>query len=247
MALREEFERTGQWLFEWRSYLPLLVFVLIPLAILPAGPVHATPAMHRVWELVSLAVGMAGLVIRALVIGYAPHGTSGRNVEQQEAKVLNVAGMYSLVRHPLYLGNYLMWLGVILVMRSWWTAVIMTLVYWLYYERIMFTEEEFLRRKFGEPYEKWAAARPAMVPRLGARWVPPLLEFSWRNVLRREYSGFFGLIAAWAFAVWVDDLHAFHAWMPDTMVLIVFGIGLVTYLVLRTVKKTSTLLHVEGR
>jgi hypothetical protein len=200
-----------------------------------------------VWELFALAVGMGGVAVRALVIGFAPRGTSGRNVEQQEASVLNVSGMYSLVRHPLYLGNFLMWLGVILVMRSWWVTVIMTLVYWLYYERIMFTEEEFLRRKFGAAYEQWSNARPAMVPRAGARWVPPAMDFSWRNVLRREYSGVCGLIASWAFAVWIDDWHAFHQPRPDAMVLVVLGIGLAQYLLLRTLKKSTSLLHVEGR
>ena len=247
MALREEFERSGQWLFRWRSYLPLIVLALIPLAVLPSGPVPASPAMHIVWELFSLGVGLLGLWVRALVIGHVPHGTSGRNVAQQEAATLNVSGMYSLVRHPLYLGNYLMWLGAILVMRSWWAVVIMTLVFWVYYERIMFTEEEFLRRKFGASYEQWSHVRPAIVPRVGSRWVPPPLEFSWRNVLRREYSGFFGLIAAWAVAVWVDDYAAFHDARPNILTLAVFAIGLVAYLVLRTLKKTSTMLHEEGR
>lgn len=246
MALREEFEASGQWLFRWRSYLPLVVLALIPLAVLPAGPVHASPLAHNIWELVCLGIGLFGLWIRALVIGYAPHGTSGRNVEQQEAKTLNVSGMYSVVRHPLYLGNYLMWLGAILVMRSWWAALVMTLVFWIYYERIMFTEEEFLRRKFGEAYEKWSAVRPAIVPSKW-KWVPPPLEFSWRNVLRREYSGLFGLIAAWAVADWVDDFAAFHATRPDALTLVVFGLGLGAYAGLRTLKKSSTVLHEEGR
>ena len=62
---------------------------------------------------------------------------------------LNTSGLYSVVRHPLYLGNYLMWLGVALFSRTWWAPVIVSLVFWLYYERIMFAEEEFLRRQFG--------------------------------------------------------------------------------------------------
>jgi protein-S-isoprenylcysteine O-methyltransferase Ste14 len=246
MPLREEFETSGQWLFRWRSYLPLVVLSLIPLAVLPLGPIHASPLAHNIWELACLGIGLSGLWIRALVIGYAAQGTSGRNVEQQEAKVLNVSGMYSVVRHPLYLGNYLMWLGPILVMRSFWAALVMTLVFWIYYERIMFTEEEFLRRKFGAAYEKWASVRPAIVPGKW-KWVRPQLEFSWRNVLRREYSGLFGLIAAWEVADWVDDIAAFHTTWPDALTIVVFAIGAVAYVTLRAMKKSSKLLHIEDR
>lgn len=246
MALREEFERTGEWLFRWRSYLPLLVLALIPLAILPSGPVPAGPAAQNAWELFCLGVGLLGLVVRALVIGYAPYGTSGRNVDQQIADTLNVSGMYGMVRHPLYLGNYLMWLGAVLVMRVWWVAVLMTLIYWLYYERIMFREEEFLRGKFGAAYERWSVTAPPMVPRRLA-WVRPGLTFSWRNVLRREYSGLFGLIATWAFADWVDDWHGFGTLTPDSLTLTVFAAGAVVYVGLRALKKNTRLLQVEGR
>jgi hypothetical protein len=101
------------------------------------------------------------------------------------------------VRHPLYLANYLLWLSVAGLPRVWWLPVIFTLVFWLYYERIMFAEEEFLRHKFGEAFTRWAAATPAMIPRL-SRWVAPATSFSLRAVLRREYSGVLLLVLAFA-------------------------------------------------
>jgi len=78
-----------------------------------------------------------------LYCGYAPRGTSGRHTLRQEAKRLNSSGMYSLLRHPLYLGNALMWLGISLFVHVWWVVVISMLIFWIYYERIMFAEEEF--------------------------------------------------------------------------------------------------------
>ena len=101
-----------------------------------------------------------------------PKDTSRRNTGRPQAETLNTTGLYSVVRHPLYLGNYLMWLGVALFPGAWWAPVIVSLVFWLYYERIMFAEEEFLRRQFGEHYTAWAAATPAFLPRLG-RWRSP--------------------------------------------------------------------------
>ncbi|MGB8874133.1 MAG: hypothetical protein WCC75_12145, partial [Desulfobaccales bacterium] len=43
--------------------------------------------------------------------GLPPRGTSGRNTQGQVAETLNTTGIYSLVRNPLYLGNFLIWLG----------------------------------------------------------------------------------------------------------------------------------------
>jgi hypothetical protein len=79
--------------------------------------------------------------------------------------------MYSVVRHPLYLGNYFQWLGVAMLPRNPWVAVTVSLVFWIYYERIMFAEEEYLRRSFGSEFEEWAARTPAFIPDF-AQWVP---------------------------------------------------------------------------
>ena len=87
--------------------------------------------------------------VRSYTIGTTPRGTSGRNTEEQVAEQLNSSGIYSTVRHPLYLGNYLMWIGIVLFTKSISFTIIVSLMYWLYYERIMFAEERFLERKFG--------------------------------------------------------------------------------------------------
>ncbi len=100
-----------------------------------------------------------------LTVGFAPKNTSGRNTAAgQMADELNVTGIYSIVRHPLYVGNFFMWLGPVLFLRSVWFTIVFCLVYWLYYERIMFAEEQFLRRKFGDAYDKWSEKVKAFIP-----------------------------------------------------------------------------------
>ena len=124
-----------------------------------------------------------------------PKDTSQRNTGRPQAEALNTTGLYSLVRHPLYVGNYLMWLGVALFTGAWWAPVIVSLVFWLYYERIMFAEEEFLRRRFGGDYTAWASTVPAFLPRLRG-WRSPLTRFSLLTVLRREHSSLLALVAS---------------------------------------------------
>ena len=76
---------------------------------------------------------------------------------------------------------------------TWGTVLLVTALYIIYYERIMFAEEAFLRIRFGEFFEQWASATPAIIPRFSG-WKPPSQEFSWRNVIRREYTGLFVMI-----------------------------------------------------
>jgi protein-S-isoprenylcysteine O-methyltransferase Ste14 len=71
------------------------------------------------------------------------------------AEVLNTTWMYSLVRNPLYLGNFIIWLGLALFINVWWCTIIVILSFILFYERIIFAEEKFLREKFGKTF-KWA-------------------------------------------------------------------------------------------
>lgn len=130
-------------------------------------------------------------------VGHTPAGTSGRNTARQVADSLNTTGIYSVVRHPLYLGNFLMWLGVSLLTCSPGFVAAFALAYWIYYERIMYAEEQFLRRKFGTAYALWAASTPAFLPRLG-QYVPLALPFSWRKVLKKEKNGAFALLLTFA-------------------------------------------------
>lgn len=77
-------------------------------------------------------LSLVGFLIRAYVIGTTPRGTSGRNTKGQVAEELNQAGMYSMVRHPLYLGNYLMWIGIVVFAGNICFILIASLLFWIY-------------------------------------------------------------------------------------------------------------------
>ena len=90
---------------------------------------------------------------------------SGRNtVQGQIADELNTKGLYSIVRNPLYVGNYFLWLGIAMLTCNPWFIAIFTLIFWIYYERIVFAEEEFLRKKFGDAYLEWTVRTPIFIP-----------------------------------------------------------------------------------
>jgi protein-S-isoprenylcysteine O-methyltransferase Ste14 len=151
-----------------------------------------------------------------------------------------------MVRHPLYLGNYLMWSGIVIFTCNIWFFLIMSLAYWLYYERIMFAEERFLERKYGEEYLNWSLTVPAFIPSL-KNPTRSQVPFSFRSVLRREYSGILATVAGFAF---IDQLRhffilgVFDIWRISSWCLIV---ALVFALLFRTLKHHTKLLNESDR
>jgi protein-S-isoprenylcysteine O-methyltransferase Ste14 len=246
MALREELRRHGNLLFRFRSYLPLLFIPIIIMAISSFKYFGNTHWSDEIWEMVCLVTSLLGLVIRIFTIGHVPKRTSGRNTNRQIAEVLNTSGIYSLVRHPLYLGNFFMWLGIVMFVHSWWLTFTFVLAFWLYYERIMYAEEEFLRDKFGVAYLKWAERTPAFWPDF-SHWQAPNLPFSWRNVLKREYHGLFGIVFSFTILEVTGDYIVSRQLIFDGLWIGIFAVNLVIYILLRFLVKKTRLLHEEGR
>jgi protein-S-isoprenylcysteine O-methyltransferase Ste14 len=245
MALRDELAQQGQWLFRHRSWLPLIPLALV-LALLPWAPDPRVSPPHSWWEALCVGLSLTGVLVRALTIGTKPRGTSGRNRKAQVASRLNTTGMYSIVRHPLYVGNALMWAGVALYPRMWTAAILAAAFFWIYYERIMYAEEEFLRRQHGDEWKAWAAATPAFFPDFSL-WARPDLPFALRAVLAAEYPGFLGLAASFMVIRTASDLVFLHRVEPHPFSLALFGTAVVGYGVLRTLRKHTRLLKVAGR
>jgi protein-S-isoprenylcysteine O-methyltransferase Ste14 len=247
--LNDEMVKQGHTLFRYRSFIPLL-FILpgyLALRETPAIAAKIGPAATNLWALFSFLVSISGLVIRAVTVGYSQAATSGRNTKKQLANSLNSTGIYSLVRNPLYLGNYLMLLGVSLSLMVWWFPLLVTLSYWLYMERIIATEERFLIEKFGDSYRRWALETPAFIPRLSG-WQTPRNPFSMKKVLRREFYGFTALCLAFFITKLTADVHfgkmELKSWLcaawPWSYTF--FG-SLLLFAVLYALKKTTRLLR----
>lgn len=251
MALVEQLERQGNWLFRYRGQLPLVLFLLVIPEMLFIAPAHLSQPTVVCWNIAAVSISLLGALIRAYTIGTTPRGTSGRNTKSQVAEQLNSTGIYALVRHPLYLGNYLMWIGIVMFTYDAVFVVLVSLLYWIYYERIMMAEERYLIGKFATAYHEWADKTPAFIPRIGG-FVPPSETFSLRSVFRREYSGWLATVIGFAY---VDFLRAVKAegsmvqaaerWKQDWVLII--SVSLLVTLLLRSLKHYTSVLKEEGR
>ena len=191
MALQEEFELQGNFLFRYRGVLPVAILLLGLFAyILHVSILHGAgiTVMDGHYHYLCLLVTLLGFGIRIYTVGYTLDNTSGRNTKEQIADELNITGIYSIVRHPLYVGNFIMWSGIALLSQNTWFILAFIFMYWVYYERIMFAEEQFLRKKFGEVYLSWAQQTPAFIPEL-SKFKKPNTKFNIMKAIRQEKTG----------------------------------------------------------
>ncbi|MDQ1804866.1 methyltransferase family protein [Chryseobacterium sp. PTM-20240506] len=242
MALKEELEKQGNWLFKYRSTLPIGILFIGFVVSVQMNLKEETTSCEILYEFACLLISAVGLGIRVYTVGYTPKNTSGRNTsEGQVADTLNTTGIYSVVRNPLYLGNFFMWLGLALFTENLWFVVAFILFYWIYYERIIYAEEQFLERKFGEKYRSWASKVPVFIPNLGL-FRKNELSFSLKKVLKKEKNGLFAMFLIFTLfditGEWIRD----HS---DHNLLFISGtiITMMMYFVLKVLKMKTKLLE----
>ncbi|MCB1140801.1 MAG: lipid A Kdo2 1-phosphate O-methyltransferase [Leptospiraceae bacterium] len=253
MALIEEFEKQGNFLFRWRSYVPSFI-LLLSFFYIPEHKYFNNSYQNQIYYAIfCFLISLLGLFIRCFTIGYAPEKTSGRNTKKQVAETVNQTGIYSLVRHPLYIGNFFMFFGIVLLVKNLSFTLIFFFFYWMYYERIMFTEEMFLRNKFGAKYLTWAEKTPALLPRF-SNYKRPELDFSYRNILKREYPSLFGILIMFLLydiiLIFINEPNLADSGIQNLLKPhheYIFIGSVLFYIIVRILVKFTRILHVEGR
>ncbi|TNE53182.1 MAG: DUF1295 domain-containing protein [Bacteroidetes bacterium] len=248
MALIHTFESSGNFLFRYRGQFPLILFLTAVPVIYFTDYSLLDKYPELKWGLTIFAVLLSflGQYIRAVAIGTSHKATSGRNTKEQVADALNTSGIYSTLRHPLYLGNYFMWIGIIVYTFNVWFIVICSLLFWVYYERIMFAEERFLERKFGQEYLDWSLTIPAFIPSF-KNYKKAEIPFSFKTILRREYSGISATIISFVFIDFFKNLFASGEANVTNIQLILLVVAVLFSLILRSLKHYTKILFEEDR
>lgn len=142
-----------------------------------------------------LAVGAAFGILGLLVRGWAA-GTIHKERE------LTTTGPYAHTRNPLYVGSFLLGLGVALAGGQWWWPVLFLLFYGAVYGRTMAGEAALLTELFGDRYRRYAANVPGLLPR-PTPWREPESAgqgFTFAQYRRnREWEALLGAVAGFGF------------------------------------------------
>ena len=142
--------------FQYRSFTPIPVALMI---IYFAG----ANSTHRVAGIFLLLLGEG---IRIWAVSHAGGATRTRDVG---APSLCTSGPYAQTRNPLYVGNMLMYVGIVLIagMPNELFAAIVTAVFFIVqYSLIISLEEETLDKLFREEYSVYKQNVPPIFPRL---------------------------------------------------------------------------------
>ena len=246
MALRHSFEKTGNFFFRYRGQIPVIIFISLIPAMFFTDYSNLDPSIAKCLTAISIVLAATGFLVRIITIGTTPAGTSGRNTKSQVAEKLNTSGILSIVRHPLYLGNYLIWAGLTLFVFNFWYFLVISLVFWIYYERIMFAEECYLERKYDQEYIEWTLKVPTFFPSF-KNYDPSALPFSFKSVLRREYSGMLSIVFGFAFIDYLRYYLLNRNFLSVRPSLYILVAALIIALVLRTIKHHTKWLEESGR
>ena len=103
MSLDQSIEKQGNFLFKYRGQFPVFLFILSIPFIYSSSSVDND--YSNTYIISSVLFTLLGFLIRFYTIATTPKNTSGRNTNKQIAEILNTTGIYSIVRHPLYLAN----------------------------------------------------------------------------------------------------------------------------------------------
>ncbi len=130
-------------------------------------------------------IGFAGVLIRAWASGHLNKNNK-----------LTVSGPYRFSRNPLYLGNIIMGIGLMVNANSYISAIFLSLYFLLFYPFLIIREKKYLKNKFKD-YENFEKV-PLLIPnpfRYAKRTKETAQKFSFtRYFTNREYNAFLGLL-----------------------------------------------------
>jgi len=121
----------------------------------------AAMALHHFWPLPAapraLAVAL-GATLSVLGVGIAAWGRitlvkGGTNVNPYKPTTSIISGgPFGFTRNPLYVGIQSLYVGLSLLLGTWWGLVLLLPAFLILHYGVVLREEVYLERKFGEAY-----------------------------------------------------------------------------------------------
>jgi len=237
---------SGDFLFKYRGQVPIFLFFIVIPFIYYTDYNDFSDKLLKENMIISFLISFIGIFIRVYTVGTTPAGTSGRNRKKQIAKKLNQTGLYSIVRHPLYLGNFLIWLGISMYTLNTTFTIFLSLFFFSYYNIIMKTEEKFLEKKFKNEFLLWKKYTPMLFPSLN-NYCKSKYTFSIKTVLKREYSSFLATIFSFFYIQTLINYFNEENIIISNNMWSILLFSIIITLILRVIKKNTSMLSERGR
>lgn len=226
--------KTGRFLFKYRSLTPLPLIVIVLIFVRPtAGVGHAL-----LLNIGGLVVALLGEAVRIFAVGYAHTGTSGRE-SYLRAEALNTSGIYSLVRNPLYIGNLLIYTGLLAVFANLPALLLFDTFLFIQYYFIILSEEHYLKITHGSRYESYCREVNRIFPRVN-KYRPPDLPFNLRKVIQKENDSLFNLLMMYLLLLaYKERLHLGH-FRNSILFVSAVGVLVIVYIGIKIWKRANS-------
>ena len=108
-------------------------------------------------DFLGLAIISAGQILRIITRGY-------KSEQLHISKKVITDGPYAFVRHPMYLGSFLIGLGATIILLNFYTVLLYIILYQIWYGYQIKIEQEKLLSHFGQDYTDYSETTPSMFP-----------------------------------------------------------------------------------
>jgi protein-S-isoprenylcysteine O-methyltransferase Ste14 len=125
---------------------------------------------HYLKGTTSIQLILAGVIIVGAGMAFRMYTASylfGRHIETEiGASFLCSSGPFAYIRNPLYLGNFIIGIGMAVSLNEWYGYAIFFCQYTLVYSFLIPYEERYLLDKFGYVYTDYSTQVRRFLPRL---------------------------------------------------------------------------------
>lgn len=181
--------RLGNFFFTYRNWFFILFYGALFIPSWPIFPKEKMGSSYYIWPVsVGLFITCLGQLIRGLTIGLAYIIRGGKD-RKPYAEGLVTEGIFHHCRNPLYLGNILMLLGLGVLANSLVYIAIVIPVFLFIYQAIVLAEENFLKGKFANDFEKYCQNVNRWWPDLsGLSETLRSMKFNWKRWVIKEHT-----------------------------------------------------------
>ncbi|HUR09979.1 MAG TPA: isoprenylcysteine carboxylmethyltransferase family protein [Flavitalea sp.] len=232
----------GNFFFRYRNFLFIFLYLLL---FIPSPDLFSENMLGEHYYVFPIVLGLlvtiSGQVLRGATIGLAYIVRGGKDGKVY-AEDLVTGGMFQHCRNPLYVGNILMLVGVGILANSLIYIAIVIPVFLVIYHAIVLAEEAFLRKKFLQVYDNYAA-------RVN-RWIPSFRnmsetfkgrKFNTTRWILKEYNTQYVWLSGIALILFLKypQLTRDNHHERNILLITILSVLLICYLIVRYLKKSG--------
>lgn len=233
----------GNFFFKYRNSLFIFLYALL---LVPSPELITEKVFGEVYWQIALGIGLfittLGIVIRGITIGLTFIERGGNKELRIHADALITKGLFTHCRNPLYVGNNLMLLGLGVLSNSLIYVIIVVPVFLFIYQCIIYAEEDFLTKKFGQPYLDYCSKVNRWLPNLkGIGKTFSSMKFNWAKCMLTENN----TQIFWATGVFLTIIFKYsfifgeNSFARQYLMITILPLFVVYYLVLRWLRKSG--------